>query len=93
MENGEYPLQDSLVVDASSLCLCGDVWACNTDPNGVFETDHGTKLRMQGKTSSAGLLTEKPLRCVSSATKTVLPATPSCTVRTMPSGWRETAMC
>ena len=59
MENGEYPLQEALVVDASSLCLCGDVWACNTDPNGVFETDHGTKLRMQGKGFAAIRVGEK----------------------------------
>ena len=28
--------------------LAGDVWACNTDPNGVFETRYGTKLRLNG---------------------------------------------
>lgn len=49
LPNREYDIHSPVVVDASSLCFCGEVWACNTDPNGVFETDHGTKLRMRGR--------------------------------------------
>ena len=48
LPGGEYDLTTSLVLDTSSLCLSGDVWSCNTDPNGVFESDCGTKLRMRG---------------------------------------------
>ncbi len=53
LPNHSYPLGAPVVVDASSLCLSGEVWACNTDPNGVFETDHGTKLRMRTKETPA----------------------------------------
>lgn len=53
IENGEYNICSSVVVDASSLCFSGEMWACNTDPNGVFETDHGTKLRMRGRDFAA----------------------------------------
>lgn len=53
LQNGAYPVYRPVVVDASSLCFCGDAWACNTDPNGVFETDHGTKLRMHGRDFAA----------------------------------------
>lgn len=49
LPNGEYNIAQTVVVDASSLCFSGECWACNTDPNGVFETDHGTKLRMRGQ--------------------------------------------
>lgn len=43
---GRYDLAAPLVIDTPSLCLSGDVWACNIDPNGVFESMHGTKLRL-----------------------------------------------
>ena len=43
---GRYDLTETVVLDTSSLCLSGDVWSCNTDPNGVFEPKHGTKLRL-----------------------------------------------
>ena len=46
---GEYTIDQTVVLDTSSLCLAGEVWSCNTDPNGVFEAMHGTKLRMRGK--------------------------------------------
>ena len=48
LENGRYDLTTSVILDTSSTCLAGDVWSCNTDPNGVFESKHGTKLRMRG---------------------------------------------
>ena len=44
-----YDISASLVLDSSSSCIEGDVWSCNTDPHGVFEADHGTKLRMHGR--------------------------------------------
>lgn len=37
----------------SSCTLEGESWACNIDPNGVFESPYGTKLRLQGKSFSA----------------------------------------
>ena len=46
---GRYDLEHTVVLDTSSLCLSGDIWSCNTDPNGVFESAYGTKLRMRGK--------------------------------------------
>jgi len=49
LPNRSYNIHETVVADSSSMCFAGDVWACNTDPNGVFETDHGTKLRMRVK--------------------------------------------
>ena len=49
LDNRSYSIHQPVTPDASSLCFAGEVWACNTDPNGVFETDHGTKLRMWGR--------------------------------------------
>lgn len=43
-----YDITRSIVLDTSSTRLVGDVWACNTDPNGVFESRFGTKIRMNG---------------------------------------------
>lgn len=48
LESGRYDIDNPIVVDSSSTCLSGGVWACNTDPNGVFESKFGTKLRMHG---------------------------------------------
>ena len=31
-----YDISASLVLDSSSSCIEGDVWSCNTDPNGVL---------------------------------------------------------
>ncbi|MBE6577778.1 MAG: hypothetical protein E7653_06540 [Ruminococcaceae bacterium] len=46
---GSYELESSIVVDTPSSKLEGDVWAYNLDPNGVFETPYGTKLRLIGR--------------------------------------------
>ena len=46
---GAHDIHDTITVDASGVCLAGEVWACNTDPNGVFETQHGAKIRMRGR--------------------------------------------
>ncbi len=46
---GSYELDSTIVVDTPSSRLEGDVWAYNLDPNGVFETPYGTKLRLLGR--------------------------------------------
>ena len=46
---GEYTINRPLVLDTPSSVLEGEVWACNVDPNGVFESPYGTKLKLQGK--------------------------------------------
>lgn len=48
LPGGRYDITRSIVVDMSSMKLDGGVWSCNTDPNGVFEARHGTKIRMHG---------------------------------------------
>lgn len=46
---GTHTLTEPLVLDTPSTRLSGEVWAYNLDPNGVFETPFGTKLRLSGK--------------------------------------------
>lgn len=46
---GRYDLTSPIEIDTPCTCLEGDVWAYNSDPNGVFETRFGTKLRMNGR--------------------------------------------
>ena len=46
--SGRYDIEKSILIDTPSLCLTGGIWACNTDPNGAFETRFGTKIRMHG---------------------------------------------
>ncbi|MBE6702676.1 MAG: hypothetical protein E7585_04605 [Ruminococcaceae bacterium] len=43
-----YELTKTVPLTLCSSAIVGDVWACNTDPNGVFETAYGTKLRLRG---------------------------------------------
>ncbi len=43
-----YDIQKPILFGVSSTKLAGDVWACNTDPNGVFESRFGTKIRLNG---------------------------------------------
>ena len=43
-----YDIQRPVVLGLSSTKIAGDVWACNTDPNGVFESRYGTKIRLNG---------------------------------------------
>ena len=50
---GAYDIHDTVTVDDSGVCLAGETWACNVDPNGVFEPRHGTKLRMRGRDFAA----------------------------------------
>lgn len=49
LPEGRFDISSTVVLDTSSLALVGDVWSCNTDPNGVFDPTHGTKLRMRGR--------------------------------------------
>ena len=48
LKSGRYEIEAPIIFDTPSLALDGGVWACNTDPNGVFETKFGTKIRMHG---------------------------------------------
>ena len=50
---GEYPVESPVLMDSPSTRLCGEVWAYNLDPNGVFETRYGSKLRLVGKDHAA----------------------------------------
>lgn len=45
---GRYDVTKPVVLGLSSTKIAGDVWACNTDPNGVFESRYGTKIRLNG---------------------------------------------
>ena len=42
---GAYNVLKTIIVDATSIMIDGGLWCCNTDPNGVFESTSGTKLR------------------------------------------------
>lgn len=46
---GRYDLSSTIEIDTPCTRLEGDVWAYNSDPNGVFETRFGTKLRLIGR--------------------------------------------
>lgn len=50
---GSYELRETVILDTPSSCLEGEVWAYNLDPNGVFETPYGTKLRLMGRSFPA----------------------------------------
>ena len=49
LSTGEYSIAEPIVMNTPSTRLSGDVWAYNLDPNGVFETPYGTKLRLNGQ--------------------------------------------
>lgn len=49
LPNGRYDLTRTIEIDTPCTRLEGDVWAYNSDPNGVFETRFGTKLRLIGR--------------------------------------------
>ena len=50
---GEYPVEEPILMNTPSLRVKGEVWAYNLDPNGVFETRFGSKLRLKGRDISA----------------------------------------
>ncbi|MBE6611311.1 MAG: hypothetical protein E7632_02360, partial [Ruminococcaceae bacterium] len=49
LTSSRYNLSKTVVIDSCSRALTGQIWCCNTDPNGVFESKAGTKLRLMGK--------------------------------------------
>lgn len=49
LDCGRYDLSDTVCINTPCTRLQGDVWAYNADPNGVFETSFGTKLRLIGR--------------------------------------------
>ena len=38
LRTGEYYIASTVTVDISSFTFEGESWACNVDPNGVFES-------------------------------------------------------
>ena len=43
---GEYTIEEPIVVDTPCIKIEGDVWNYPSDPNGVFESPYGTKLKL-----------------------------------------------
>lgn len=43
---GEYSVDQPIVVDIPCIKIEGEVWNYPSDPNGVFESPYGTKLKM-----------------------------------------------
>ena len=50
----QYNLGRTIQIDQPCVCLEGDIWAYNSDPNGVFESRFGTQLRLRGTSFPAG---------------------------------------
>lgn len=50
---GEYTADSPILMDTPSLRVTGEVWAYNLDPNGVFESRYGTKIRLKGRDHAA----------------------------------------
>ena len=48
LPSARYDHTSPIVLRTPSTGLRGEIWACNTDPNGVFEPKNGTKLRRIG---------------------------------------------
>lgn len=44
---GQYDIDEPVIVDTSCIKIEGEVWNYSSDPNGVFESKYGTKLRMR----------------------------------------------
>ncbi len=49
----QYNLSETWEIDHPCICLEGEVWAYNSDPNGVFESRCGTQLRLRGRSFPA----------------------------------------
>lgn len=49
LASGEYTASSPILIDTPSLRLQGEVWAYNLDPNGVFETKYGAKIKIATK--------------------------------------------
>lgn len=59
LPSGEYNITEPVVIDTPCIKLEGEVWNYSSDPNGVFESDYGTKLRMRRKDIPAMLISEE----------------------------------
>lgn len=46
LPSGQYDISKPLVIDMPCVKIEGEVWNYPSDPNGVFESDYGTKLRL-----------------------------------------------
>jgi len=55
---GEYAIEETIVVDTPCVKVEGEVWNYSSDPNGVFESDYGTKLRMKRNDIPAIMMSE-----------------------------------
>ena len=42
----EYKLSETLKIESPCIKLCGEAWNYSSDPNGVFPSPYGTKLRV-----------------------------------------------
>ena len=45
---GSLELDKTVCIDAPCICIEGDAWSYSSDPNGVFESHSGSKLRLNG---------------------------------------------
>ena len=43
----EYEINESVILDMPCMKIEGEVWNYPSDPNGVFESEYGTKLRLK----------------------------------------------
>ena len=46
LTTGEYCVSDTVLLDTPCLKIEGESWNYPSDPNGVFESEYGTKLRL-----------------------------------------------
>lgn len=63
LPTGQYDIEEPIVVDMPCVKIEGDVWCCNTDPNGVFECDYGTKLRLKRNDIPAIYVSKENVLC------------------------------
>jgi len=43
---GQTDISEPVILDTPCIKIEGDIWCCNADPNGVFECEYGTKLKL-----------------------------------------------
>ncbi len=43
---GRYNITETITIDTPCIRIDGDAWSYSADPNGVFESKYGTKLRL-----------------------------------------------
>lgn len=59
LSSGQYDIYKPIIVDTSCIKLEGEVWNYSSDPNGVFESKYGTKLKIQRKDIPAIFVSKK----------------------------------